>query len=372
MHYIGKGMKSLMKSEQIILIALCLSLALPRLGLCKTEIPDVFYARYEGTITIGKKALNIVMNLHKRDEGADGYYYYKDKGILISIRGSFEKSGKVNLSEYTDAKLTGLFEGEYTGDLMIEGMWNSPSGAGSAVFTLNETYPSGSVKAEIKRLHKESNVYKNKTTASLEYPLITGIESQLVLRRIRNLIKDGISPEAALEQNLNSLVNDMKKIYRENEKALSDWYYLEQISIAFNDNNILGIQSYLEEYSGGAHPDHSVAYTNIDTGDGTLISLSDIFMNGYETELNRVAAEQFKKTYRINEKNTCEDAGFWLEPGKFAVPENFLITPGGLLFLFNPYEIAPYAAGTIEFFVPYAMIKSLVQTGSVVENFLSP
>jgi hypothetical protein len=358
-----------MKNRQIIFIALVLSLALPGIGSYKAELPDIYYARYEGTITIAKKQLNIVMNLHKRNEAADGYYYYKDKGILISIKGSFERSGKANLSEYTDAKLTGLFEGEYTNASTIEGVWNTPSGTANAVFKLIEAYPSGSIKAEMKRLHKESYVYKNKTTVSLEYPVISGIESQLTLRRIHNLIKEGISPEAALEQNLSSITDDMKNTYTENEKAPNDWYYLEQISIAFNDNNILGLQSYLEDYSGGVHPNYSIAYTNINTGNGTLIALSDILVNGYKPELNRVAEEQFKKMYNINEKNTYEDAGFWLEPGKFAVPDNFLITPGGLLFLFNPYEIAPYAAGTIEFFIPYLKINDLIQPGSVIADF---
>lgn len=346
------------------------SLAVPIQGSNRTVLPDVFYARYEGTITVGKKQLNIVMNLHKRDEAADGYYFYKDRGILISIKGSFDRSGKANLSEYMTAKLTGLFEGEYTNASTIEGVWNTPSGTAKAAFKLTETYPSGSVKAEMKRLHKENDVYRNKATVTLEYPVITGVESQLTLRRIHNLIRNGISPEAALEQNLSSITSDLKNMYTENEEASSDWYYLEQISIAFNDNNILGIKSYLKEYSGGAHPNHSVAYTNINTGNGTLISPADILTNGYETELNRAAEEQFKKTYNIDEKNTYENAGFWLEPGKFAVPDNFLITPGGLLFLFNPYEIAPYAAGTIEFFIPYSKIKNLIQSGSVVDIFI--
>jgi hypothetical protein len=366
-------MKSSMKREKILVIALFVLLALPEAGPYQAVIPDVFYARYEGTITVGKKVLDIVMNLHKCDDAADGYYYYKGRGILISIKGGFDRSGKVNLSEYTDAKLTGFFDGQFTSDSTIEGVWNTPSSAGNAAFKLTETYPSGSVKAEMKRLHKETVVYKNRASVTLEYPVISGVESQLTLRRIRGLINNGISPEAALEQNVNSLVNDMKNTYTENEKAPSDWYYLEQVSVAFNDNNILGIQSHLEEYSGGAHPNHSVAYTNINTASGTLISLSDLLMSGYEAELNRVAEELFKKTYYIGEGRmykTYDDAGFWLEPGKFSVPENFLITPGGLLFLFNPYEIAPYAAGAIEFFVPYLKIKNLIQAGSIIEKFI--
>ena len=39
---------------------------------------------------------------------------------------------------------------------------------------------------------------------------------------------------------------------------------------------------------------------------------------------------------------------------------NFCITPKGILFLYNPYEIAAYAYGEIELFIPFSEIKSVV------------
>jgi hypothetical protein len=49
---------------------------------------------------------------------------------------------------------------------------------------------------------------------------------------------------------------------------------------------------------------------------------------------------------------------------------NFSVTPIGIKFLYNQYEIKPYAAGITELFIPYAQIKSLLRPNSVVTQFI--
>jgi hypothetical protein len=39
---------------------------------------------------------------------------------------------------------------------------------------------------------------------------------------------------------------------------------------------------------------------------------------------------------------------------------NFCITKKGILFLYNPYEIAAYAMGEIELFIPFEELKTVV------------
>ncbi len=42
--------------------------------------------------------------------------------------------------------------------------------------------------------------------------------------------------------------------------------------------------------------------------------------------------------------------------------DNFAVIAEGVLFYFNPYETASYAAGPTELLVPFSALKSLLQT----------
>jgi len=55
---------------------------------------------------------------------------------------------------------------------------------------------------------------------------------------------------------------------------------------------------------------------------------------------------------------------------KFALNDNYLITPLGIRFLYNPYEIKPYAAGTTDLFIPYDKIKSLLRPNTVITQYI--
>ncbi len=65
------------------------------------------------------------------------------------------------------------------------------------------------------------------------------------------------------------------------------------------------------------------------------------------------------------------DAGYWFDKNNFELNDNFLIKKNGLLFVFNPYEIAAYVYGAIEVFIPYKEIKDLIKDDSVLNLYLN-
>ena len=49
---------------------------------------------------------------------------------------------------------------------------------------------------------------------------------------------------------------------------------------------------------------------------------------------------------------------------------NFAITRDGLIYYFNPYEIAPYVAGIIQVRVPYEELRLILRPGSLLYAYL--
>ena len=113
-------------------------------------------------------------------------------------------------------------------------------------------------------------------------------------------------------------------------------------------------------YTGGVHPNHYYAALNYDTAAGREIALGDVVsdFNGLKTEMEKRLIDEYG-----------EDTFFDLHDQlQTYTSEQFAWTlePEGLRFYFSPYELAPYAAGSQQVFLPLTNSRrfSPVHTGS--------
>jgi hypothetical protein len=116
------------------------------------------------------------------------------------------------------------------------------------------------------------------------------------------------------------------------------------------DNYIFSIAT----YTGGAHG-LEAAKTFSFNEQGKLINVSDLFTDqtkGLVLVSNYTQKELVQKGF--DQKWVSEGAGALSENY-----QNFVITDEGLTVLFDPYQVAPYAAGPQRVDIPYATFKSV-------------
>jgi len=63
------------------------------------------------------------------------------------------------------------------------------------------------------------------------------------------------------------------------------------------------------------------------------------------------------------------EAGFYFEQDIFTLTDNFAITKEGLKFVYNPYEVAPYAFGQQEIIIPYTSLKEVIRKDGLLTDF---
>lgn len=104
-------------------------------------------------------------------------------------------------------------------------------------------------------------------------------------------------------------------------------------------------------YTGGAHPNSGYTTFTFDTAQGTQIALADLFVNG-DIPWDTIS------TFVQNDLNTrltdMTDAAT-IELGTGTNPDNYqrwVLTPDSLIFFFDPYQVAAYAAGPQQSAVP--------------------
>ena len=87
-------------------------------------------------------------------------------------------------------------------------------------------------------------------------------------------------------------------------------------------------------------------------------------LNVEDTALLRIGEQYYRKNQAIDDTIALADAGYFVfgdgedfedspRYGKFHFTTNFALTKDGIEFVYNTYEIGPYAVGASSFTIPY-------------------
>lgn len=117
-------------------------------------------------------------------------------------------------------------------------------------------------------------------------------------------------------------------------------------------------------YSGGAHPNHATRYVNYDRATGHRLTLADLFQPDFEKTLTGIAERHFRQQEGLKPGQSLKE-DYFFENGTFRLNDNFTLTATGLKFLYNPYEIKPYAAGETELEVPFSELEGILKKDAI-------
>ncbi len=155
-------------------------------------------------------------------------------------------------------------------------------------------------------------------------------------------------------------------------KNALDSFTKEQISsessLAYSFNvqpNYLGHMGSLElfsinsyRYMGGAHGISFVLYQILDNKTQKVITLDDILLSNKKAKLTRLAKAEFAKFLQRADTSLEENSNY----AEFQLTDNFTFTKDGLRFLYQPYEITPYAMGMPEITIPYDKLNGVIKS----------
>lgn len=124
-----------------------------------------------------------------------------------------------------------------------------------------------------------------------------------------------------------------------------------------------GIFSYGEEsytYSGGAHGYTSLLVQNYCIATGRELHEIDLFKEEYVEPLQGLLLDALiAQTEDVENSQDLEQQGFNLRD---IVPnDNFYVSEEGLTYVYNPYDIAPYAVGRVEIFLPWSDLADIMR-----------
>lgn len=206
-----------------------------------------------------------------------------------------------------------------------------------------------------------------------------------IAQRINRTIQDQVlgkeyarmNPEAAVDSFKNAYIanyrRDVNEFYQEDIKngtpkdELPTWYNYEYGLTTHFDEGKEGILNFIAEtfeYTGGAHPNSWEQWMNFEKSTGKLLTLKDVFMAGAEKPMSDMLLKELitEMATRLEDSSITsleglQNAGI-LNTTTMYVPDNFLLKKEEVSFLYNKYDIAPYAVGAITLSLPYASVEN--------------
>lgn len=203
----------------------------------------------------------------------------------------------------------------------------------------------------------------NCVTYNVTFPVFGNLDSatqRLIQSKIDAHVSMG-NPEAqgwSMERIANEFVKEYEGFYKESpELTAGAWYYKADIKVETALDTLISLSVHDEYFTGGAHGGSGTYFVNVNPRQKRYFTLDDLLKPGYNDVLTQEGEKLFRQQRQLADTATYMDSGFEFPDNIFQLNDNYGFTSTGITFVFNNYEIAPYAAGPTTIEIPYEKLK---------------
>lgn len=307
----------------------------------------------------------VSMYLFSLNGAVDGYYYYDKSGVPIPVSGEL-KGGNLQLRAPGDKRGKESFMGALT-DTAYSGAW--AIGTLSYTFRLLPIPPDSGylsfgyiwVKGSLKRPKKSDDVpiddgpsFEASTVWPTDSSGISGLIRKDVFGFLNLPLQGGL--EQALVKSKNTFLASSNRQVSENQPS---YEYHALVNILYQTSRLVCLSMNNYSFTGGAHGNTVEIYKCYDVKQGRKLNIADVIDTlHYAKALSALLERQYRTNNRLPDDARLSESLF---QDSIPLGGNFYLTGAGIGWEYNPYEIGPYALGSISFFLPYTQLMPYLQ-----------
>jgi hypothetical protein len=313
-------------------------------------------------------------------EGGDlrGSYYYVKSGSAnrLSLRGKIGADGSFTMQEFDSAgRQTGEFKGKWKDEpnesgASLEGEWKKPGGGDGQSFWASEQMVSFSDGTQVNSRRVNESIKAKRLDLTAEYPELTGSSANVAA--FNQLVKSDVTSSLAdfKKQMLAVSAEDLKTLPASMGRSIDISYNVE-----YADNDLISVNFLEDTFEGGAHPNQNYFTVTYDLKQGKQLKLSDLFKPGARY-LEAVSDYATRDLQNRKDPDSNENMGLAQDifaDGAKPTEENYArwnITKKGLMFTFDPYQVAAYAYGPQTVIIPYARLREIARPGGALMRMM--
>lgn len=167
------------------------------------------------------------------------------------------------------------------------------------------------------------------------------------------------------ESSLQSLADEYAGWAEEDEAYTDTDYYrysiFREIEAARMDNRVISLVELHGDYTGGAHGNYGFTGYTLDVKSGEFLDILDIlkdaggFREASVNYITKYLKEEYADELFPEYEQTIED--IWTR----TEGPDWYLDASGITFIFNPYEIGPFAMGEVRITLPYEEFSSYIK-----------
>lgn len=162
---------------------------------------------------------------------------------------------------------------------------------------------------------------------------------------------------------LNNVINDKMyeyiKEFKENVNKstypINQYYSLIILYDVYEYDNYISYMFRIEDYTGGAHPNHRIYTIVYDIKNNEIITIHDL-INKNQNILN-IFSENSREVLKNNNRITSSTMLYEGTNPKIENFHNFVFSKDGIILFFQHYQVAPYSQGEFNVLINYNKIK---------------
>lgn len=203
----------------------------------------------------------------------------------------------------------------------------------------------------------------------LSWPVVTGgpeAARQTITAAIDEFVRGRVggegtagSPEEAAEHFLAAYA----RFRAEHPDSPQVWTVARSAKVIFSSKEVVSLAFDAAEFTGGTLPASTRRLATFDAVGGRRYALADLVPPDGLERLRVLAERRFREARGLPPGTDLRTAGFTFEGGRFALPENFAVIGGGLLFHWNPGEVAKAAKGPTEVTLTKSEVAKATSSG---------
>lgn len=154
---------------------------------------------------------------------------------------------------------------------------------------------------------------------------------------------------------------DFEKRIENIESQPNQYYTLFITYDSYTYKDYISYVFYVEEYTGGAHPNTTIFTLTFDKKRQEFITVDTLIERNSDILdlLSKYSREEFEVSKTFTEN---KDLYLMLQEGTKPTKDNFkrfAFSENGLILFFEQYQIAPYSEGMFQITIPYSKLKNI-------------
>ncbi|QRR04165.1 DUF3298 domain-containing protein [Dyadobacter sandarakinus] len=193
---------------------------------------------------------------------------------------------------------------------------------------------------------------------------MSGVLNQKTIKKINafgdpDLIKSNPAALESVAGAFQVFENNYKSFKKTNPDAPGCWMMELTGDTLMTTSKALCYQLFEVSFVGGAHPNSFRSFHVFDRKTGIERPMKDYVTDS--AALVKLVEKEFRKVEKLSPEADLDQSGYFLLNHTFVLPLNYIFAREGVRFYYNPYEIAPYARGAIDFTIPYTALEGIIR-----------